>query len=129
MPLIFSAWKYTPHLNLFWQGVIKVLLPIENPHTNFLAVFSVCIVAKSLQVRLPFQCLFHSPCNNVFHDLLVLFGLILYWCLDLQIGIIIYLQCNVDVFFIDWEVCILCGLKVNAQSLISILRDDAFFIW
>ena len=74
---------------LLLQGVVKVLLPIDNPNSNFLAVFSVCIVAKSLQV---------SAWKYNYEALIAGFLILM------QVGLIVYLQCNVDVFFMDWEV-------------------------
>mmetsp|Transcript_20051 Transcript_20051/g.48369 ORF Transcript_20051/g.48369 Transcript_20051/m.48369 type:complete len:1132 (-) Transcript_20051:248-3643(-) len=50
------------------QVDVQVLLPLENPHHDFLTIVISCIVCKILQVL-----------------------------------VLVYRQCNVDIFFIDWE--------------------------
>lgn len=50
------------------QSEVKVLLPLENPHHDYLSIVIACIVCKILQVL-----------------------------------VLVYRQCNVDIFFIDWE--------------------------
>lgn len=50
------------------QSEVKALLPLENPHHDYIAIVIACIVCKILQVL-----------------------------------VLVYRQCNVDIFFIDWE--------------------------